>query len=466
MREESEQDRTAGDSFLTDCMSELGPAGSLADKNDRGPEDGSQLASRTEGSRLASAGDNPAGERASARSRPSSRQTQPLHLAASTFLSLVMVLGLLLLARFIVPSLVENVRYGWHRGQLRAEYELSDERLRTVSLDSLADVSQLVSQRTGPSVVHINLLRDAETITKFESLIGSRAHPSFKYEGQGSGFVIDSSGYILTNYHVVEATGEIEVTLSDGRQLRAAIVGTDPLTDLAVLKVEATDLLAADWGDSDKVGVGTPVWAVGSPFGLQQTVTFGIISGKHRVDFQSTREAQSIQSGTPYGDLMQSDVALNPGNSGGPLVNAMGQVVGVNAAILGETFRGVSFSIPSRVARRIAEHLINEGEVPRGWLGVELVDLPSQEKFDDAGTPRAGVRVKRFPTDLSSPARNAGMYVGDLIVSFEGAAVTSVADLIRRIGETPVGATVAIEVERDGDMVEFQIRLERRSARL
>lgn len=396
----------------------------------------------------------------------SSRDVHPVSLATSTFLSLVMVLALLLVARLIVPSLVENIRYGWYRGQLRAEYELSGERLKNVSLDSLSDISQLVSRRTDPSVVHINLLRDSETINEFEMLLGNRSHPAFKYEGQGSGFIIESDGYILTNNHVVKDVGSVEVILSDGRQLQADVVGTDPLTDLAVLKIDADGLLAVDWGNSDEVTVGTPVWAVGSPFGLQQTVSFGIISGKHRVDFRTTRDASRIHGGTPYGDLMQSDVALYPGNSGGPLVNSLGQVVGVNTAILGDTFSGISFSIPSNVAQLVAKHLILEGEVPRGWLGVELEELSFQEKYPEDGEPKQGVRVKRFPRNIASPAKKAGIRPGDLITSFAGVEVSDSAKLIRLIGESPVGSEVTIEVERGTRRLEIQVTLDRRNPTL
>lgn len=372
------------------------------------------------------------------RETPPTRDVQPSHLATSTFLSLVMVLGILLMARLLVPSLVESVRYGWYRGQLRAEYEMSGQQLRSVSLDSLADVSQLVSQRMGPSVVHINV-RSAFSDETLE-LLGGR-----QFEGQGSGFVISPDGYILTNDHVLTGGGEVEVTLSDGRRISADVIGTDSPTDLAVLKVQASDLLPIEWGRSEDVIVGTPVWAVGSPFGLQQTVTFGIISGKHRVDFRATQGGERVR-GTPYGDLMQSDVALNPGNSGGPLVNSLGQVVGVNAAILGETFQGVSFSIPSRVAKQVAEHLIREGSVPRGWLGVALVDLPQDERYTPAGKVRTGVRVSGFPA--VSPAKEAGVLIGDVIHSFNDRDITSVSELIRLIGESPVGATIRLGIER------------------
>lgn len=395
------------------------------------------------------------------------RDSSPRHLAYSTLLSLLVVLVLLIAVRLIVPSLVESVRYGWYRGQLRAEYEMSGERLRHVSLDSLADVSQLVSKRVGPSVVHINLLQTNDEAVAVRNplqklLLPQQGNRQF-VEGQGSGFVVDKSGYILTNHHVIDGVGRIEVTTSDGRRLDAVVVGMDPPTDLALLKVEATDLLPIDWGDSEQIVVGSPVWAVGSPFGLQQTVTFGIISGKHRVDLRGTRYESNVRASTAYGDLMQSDVALNPGNSGGPLVNSMGDVIGVNAAILGETYRGISFSIPSKVAQRVAQQLIAAGEVARGWLGVSMRELDDEQRFDAEGRVQPGVLVNGFPIEGDSPARDAGIEVGDIILSFDNQPVTSQVDLMRLIGEADAGATVPVEIRRGAETVALNVKLGKRA---
>jgi serine protease Do len=387
-------------------------------------------------------------------------------LAYSTFLSLMVVLALLIAVRMIVPSLVESIRYSWYRGQLRAEYEMSGERLRSVSLDSLADVSQLVSQRVGPSVVHIRMRQTPEEQSRSKNGPLSRLQrPQQLLEGQGSGFVVDSDGYILTNDHVIDDLGDIEVTLSDGRRMEAYIVGSDPPTDLALIKVNAKGLMPVDWGDSEQVVVGSPVWAMGSPFGLQQTVTFGIISGKHRVDLRGTRYEDDGKTNSAYGDLMQSDVALNPGNSGGPLVNSSGEVVGVNAAILGETYRGISFSIPSKVARRVADQLVELGEVQRGWLGVMLVDLPDSQRFDDSGQVKPGVRVTGFHASGESPGKQAGMSLDDIIVSFDGKPVMSQTELRRMIAETDVGRVVSVEVLRDDERLLLEVTLGKREIR-
>lgn len=386
-----------------------------------------------------------------------------MHMAGSTVISLMMVLVLLAAARWLVPSLVETLRYSWHSGQLRAEYEMSSQRLRNVSLDSLTDVSQLVSQKLGASVVHVNLLRDQEAIDQYAKLLGTN-NPNLRYEGQGSGFIIDPSGYILTNHHVIAESGRIEVTLSDGRQLPAEIMGYDAKTDLAVLRIKATGLMPIEWGDSDSVVVGTPVWAVGSPYGLHQTVTFGIISGMHRLDLRGTRYQKNIYGEEAYGDLMQSDVAVNPGNSGGPLVNAMGQVVGVNAAILGESYRGISFSIPSKIAKRVSQSLIQTGEVVRGWLGVRMEELGSSDRHNEDGSLNPGVKIIGFADP--SPAKDAGLRVGDIIVEFQSSPVTSQSGLMNMIGQCDAGSVADVSVKRGDETVHFRVTLGKRDKKI
>ncbi len=391
----------------------------------------------------------------------SSSETQPQQLAYSTLLSLLVVLVLILTIRFTVPPLVESLRYSWHHGQLRAEYELSGQRLQSVSLSSLSETSELVSRRVGPSVVHINLLVSEE----MPSRVFTRSPERVQIVGQGSGVVLDTAGHILTNQHVVEdpdelENGRIEVSLSDGRRVVAEKIGIDKATDLAVIKVNASGLLPVEWGDSDKVDVGSPVWAVGSPFGLERTVTFGIVSGKHRMDLRGTRwESRGTndpRNSTIYKDLMQSDVAVNPGNSGGPLVNSLGQIVGINTAILGENYMGISFSIPSHVARHVAERLIAEGEVRRGWLGVTLRD-PEVDTTSDA-VPVGGALVVELPIK-NSPAKVAGIKAGDLIIKFDGKEIPNHRTLVLLVGKTEVGSTVPVEILREGQSYTINVTI-------
>lgn len=398
-------------------------------------------------SKTPSVKDNAAAEPKKKVQRPRGRENQAVHLATSTFMSLLMVLALLLIVKWMVPAMVENIRYSWHRGQLRAEYDHSGQQLNHVSLKSIENVSELVSRRVGPTVVHIDILPKLLTRSQLKAL--AIIDPSAASNSQGSGFIISSDGYVLTNHHVVENNPRINVTLSDGRKVPAEIVGSDELTDLAVLHIDATGLMVADWGDSDQAIVGSPVWAIGSPFGFQHSVSFGIVSGKHRVDFGGNREVEDKLGGTTYGDLMQSDVVLHPGNSGGPLVNSSGQVVGVNAAILGESFQGISFSIPSKIAQRVASDIIASGSVRRGWLGIHMEDLASDERFVD-GEVKPGVVIRGFPQGFPSPAREAGLRLNDIIVRFQEQDVMSFRDLRKMIALAEVGQSVEVVVLRQG----------------
>lgn len=377
---------------------------------------------------------------------------RPTDAVTHTLAVLATISVILLSARYVVPRIVEEMRYAWHRGELRAEYQSGRDGLRNVSLDALSDAYQMVTEAVGPSVAHIDVKRplNAEEEAFAQQFLRGGMPPT----DQGSGVVVDQDGYILTNRHVILGNESISVTLGDGRRLPAQIVGSDALTDLALLRVEADGLLPIEWGDSDRCKVGAPVWAVGSPFGLDRTITFGILSGKHRM----------VRASTQYQDFMQSDVAVNPGNSGGPLVNARGRLVGINTAIVGDTYRGVSFSIPSNVAKQVYLQLRSNGRVERGWLGVKLRDVDYQMVADKDPLLRGA--LVDYLIDAGSPAAVAGIISGDRIRSVNGEQIQDMAHLMRVIGSTVVGSTVNVLVDRQGDALELSVVLGARPKQL
>ncbi len=257
----------------------------------------------------------------------------------------------------------------------------------------------------------------------------------------GSGVIVDAeNGYIITNHHVIEHAEEITVTLRDGRQLSAEVVGADPATDVAVIKVAAKDLTAVKLADSDKLRVGDFVVAIGNPFGLGQTVTSGIVSALGR-------SGLGIEG---YEDFIQTDASINVGNSGGALVNLRGELVGINTAIIapGGGNVGIGFAIPSNMAREVMSHLVSYGEVKRGLLGVATQDLTPDlaEAFGIRGV-RGAVVVEISP---GSSAAEAGLQAGDIITSVNGKTITSAADLHNSLGLLRVGEEVQISVLRNG----------------
>jgi len=398
-------------------------------------------------------------------SYPPQRLQPPASVATvlvSTFTSLGIVMVLLLMVRWVLPPLLESSRYSWYRGQLRAEHEAAGEQLRNVSLDGLSRVSELVSQRVTPSVVHIDVKQSTE----------ENALSNFKSDGQGSGVIVDSEGYILTNNHVLEDALLIEIRFSDDSRREARIVGIDEARDLAVLKVDKIELPNIAWGNSDTMIVGAPVWAVGSPFGLHGSITFGIISSKHRGDLSESSYQYTNRIKSQYSDLIQSDVAVNPGNSGGPLVNGQGQLIGINTAILGEWYRGVSFSIPSNLVKQIYDEIRDKSKTPPGWLGVKLETIAKsiidrEEAADEVEQqPAQGVRIVDFVGLEHSPARRGGMKIGDVIVSFNGQPIDDQRKLIAFIGKTAAGAKAKLEIMRDGSRKQIEIELGPRSVRL
>jgi len=272
-----------------------------------------------------------------------------------------------------------------------------------------------------------------------------------KVSSLGSGFVIDPSGVIVTNNHVIDGADQIEVNFPDGTNLAAKLVGIDKKTDLAVLRVKSDKPLPyVSFGDSTKLRVGDWVMAIGNPFGLGGSVTLGIVSARNR----------NINSG-PYDDFIQTDAAINRGNSGGPLFDMDGNVVGINTAIISPSGGsiGIGFSIPSSTARSVIEQLVKYGETRRGWLGVRIQEVsPDLVQSLGLDRPRGALVADVTPT---GPAQKAGIQPGDVIVKFNGQDIHEMRDLPRIVAETAVGTKVDVEVMRQGKLIDIPVELGR-----
>ena len=255
--------------------------------------------------------------------------------------------------------------------------------------------------------------------------------------GTGSGVIVRPDGVIVTNNHVVEDAQRVDVHLRDGRVLRARILGTDPSTDLAVIKVDAQNLTVARWGDSENARVGEWVLAIGAPFGLEATVTHGVLSAKGRAGLGAN----------PIEDYLQTDASINPGNSGGPLINLRGEVLGINTMIVGRG-SGIGFAVPSRIARTVAEQIVAQGHVTRGWIGVGVQDLSSALADSLRLPPDSGALVSQI--DPHGPSARAGLRPGDVITHFNGQAVQRSHDVVREVTSRRPGEALNLSVLRGG----------------
>ena len=311
-----------------------------------------------------------------------------------------------------------------------------------------------VSQKVTPSVVNISTARtrSAQALPPFfEDFFGEffRGHPPIprKEQSLGSGVIISADGFILTNEHVIRGAEEIKVKLSDQRVYDGTVIGGDPRTDVAVVKIEPEEELpAAVLGNSDELQVGQWALAIGNPFGLDRTLTVGVISATGRTNV-------GIED---YEDFIQTDASINPGNSGGPLLNIYGEVVGINTAIVASG-QGIGFAIPINLARLIADQLIEKGEVTRGWLGVSLQPL-TPELARSFGLDKVGGALVNQVFD-DSPAAAAGVRRGDILLTFAGKDIRGVRELQLLVASTPAGKTERLEVLRDGKILELEVRL-------
>ncbi len=302
-----------------------------------------------------------------------------------------------------------------------------------------------IVKAVSPSVVNISsikvLRRQPTPFDEFFDLLQpfpDRRRERWRDQSLGSGVIVSSDGYIITNNHVVEQSDEIRVRLLDKRSFKAKIVGADPKSDIAIIKIDAKELPIIPWGDSDRLEVGEFVLAIGNPFGLSHTVTMGIVSAVGRADVGIA----------DYEDFIQTDAAINPGNSGGPLVNINGELIGINTAIFSKTggYQGIGFSVPSNMVRLVMDQLLKEGKVTRGWLGVTIQDITPEiaQKF--------GIKISEgvLVSDIAkgSPAHKAGMMRGDIILEFDGKKVRDVATLRNMVAQSKIGTQIEIKIFR------------------
>jgi serine protease Do len=345
---------------------------------------------------------------------------------------LVVLVGPIMLGRFI---------YHATYNELKAGYDVATGALASLKprLNDLALASRLVAKRVEPSVVSI-------------------VRPGgVGFESQGSGVIVDKDGYIVTNSHVVHDAERIQVRLSDRRSAIATVVADDPMMDIAILKIDLPNLIPAEWGDSENLQAGDLVWAIGSPFGLERSLTFGIVSNK-------TRRSGSHLSDSPYQEYLQTDAAVNPGNSGGPLVNIDGQIVGINAAIFGPAYQGISFAIPSALVRERYDELKANGRVERAWLGIRPVDVPDDVRARMKLEVGEGVYVAIV--DRDAPAGRVGLRPGDVILKWNDHVATDPTLLSREIARTPIGSTAKLAILRatgsGNERIDLDVKVERR----
>jgi serine protease Do len=334
---------------------------------------------------------------------------------------------------------------------------------------ALAESLQLgfvdVAQHVRPAVVHLGTIQRAKNrrgpnvppgnddpffrdfFNQFFGSEGPDSRSEFRRPGLGSGVIIDKRGLVLTNFHVVKGADEILIRLSDKREYRGQILGTDPKTDLAVVKFQPDhEITVANLGNSDALRVGEWAIAIGNPFGLDQTVTVGVISATGRSDVGIAT----------YENFIQTDASINPGNSGGPLVNLKGQVVGVNTAIVAAG-QGIGFAIPINMVKRVVDQLVDKGKVVRGWLGVALQPLSPDlaQSLGLAGTNGAVVGS----TITGSPAAQAGLLQGDVIVAYDSTPVDDYRHVQRLVAETRVGKSVTLQIVRKKQKMDVAVTI-------
>ena len=385
-------------------------------------------------------------------------------------LVLVVALGIIVVGGVFVPIVLNLISPPAERSP-SPELQAAEAPLEPLppmpeQLDRLSERFRAVAKRVKPSVVAIGVSQTVDSPTGpldadefFRRFFGRGSgeqggrRQKFQRQGLGSGVIVDPDGYILTNNHVVEGADQITVRLADGREFTAEVVGTDPPTEIAVIRIKADHLPAAPLGDSRKVEVGDWVLAIGSPLGLDQTVTSGIISA-------TGRRGVGI---TDYENFIQTDAAINPGNSGGPLVNLRGEVIGINTAIASRYggYMGIGFAVPMEMAQGVMNSLREKGKVVRGWLGVGIQPLSKDMAESMKLKSDEGVLLSQIFED--GPAAKAGLQVGDVIVEFAGKPVTGPAELQAAVAWADPGSKAEMVVLRDGKRRTFKVEVANRT---
>jgi len=358
---------------------------------------------------------------------------------------------------FIVAALVVTVAIiqgAYHRTSRNIPELPESRKVVSTNAPSAVELStsfREVAKAVKPAVVYVDVIESADNSkrSEFFSFPGQGVP---RREGAGSGFIVTEDGYILTNNHVVGNASKISVTLADGKKSNAELVGSDAETDIAVIKIDGRNLPISVLGDSDTLEQGDWVLAIGSPFGLQQTLTAGIVSATGR----ELRQSQ-------YNHYIQTDASINPGNSGGPLVNMQGEVVGINTMILtggpmSQGNIGIGFAIASNTAREVFKKLVRDGRVSRGYLGVQVLNLDESKAHALRLEPNSGVFVGEVP-DPNSPAGKAGIRPKDVITAFNGKPVKAARDLTDTVAATPVGQTARVDFIRDGQPQSVNVQL-------
>lgn len=346
----------------------------------------------------------------------------------------------------------ELLQHAYSRGNIAQAGAATEAGRTTQSLPNFASLAK----KTGPAVVNISTVQVRDTTQRrgqspfgnddranelFERFFGGQApRAPQQRRGQGSGFIVDRNGTIITNNHVVDGANKINVTLSDGRTFEGKVIGKDQKTDIAIIKIEAPqDLTAVALGDSDRLEVGEWVMAIGNPFGLDHTVTSGIVSAKGR----------HIGSG-PYEDYIQTDASINPGNSGGPLINLRGEVIGINTAIFSQSGGniGIGFAIPSNLVKELLPQLQASGKVVRGYIGATIQKITPELAESLSLKAAQGALVAEVAKD--SPAERAGLKSGDVILQFDGRAIKDSSDLPLQVARVAPGTNVQLKISRNG----------------